>query len=85
MKGRNKTMPDFSYVEDLPATLIEDMKRHGMFRCCVLSPNCTGEAFAQIYRPSCGMYAVFCRKHTPIFCVKECIHMTPRKPKPSDN
>ena len=56
-------------IQDLPPTLLADIKRRGLFRCGVVIPNCPQEPVAELGRTD-GIHRLFCRRHMRESCAQ---------------
>jgi len=63
-KTENRKPTPVTLIAQIPESLQADMKRHGLWRCNVLVPDCPKKPYAQIYRKSVKMHGLFCLKHT---------------------
>lgn len=64
--------PPIVLARDLNKSLVEDIKRRGLWRCGVLMPNCEDEPYAEVLRTGGvkGLRSLFCLKHARMYALK---------------
>jgi len=67
MQAVTQVHPSVRLVGQIKPELIEQLQGRGLFRCCVLVPNCTEAPVTEVLGRD-GIRRLCCQRHTSVFC-----------------